>query len=225
MINTLITVFNTCISIFLLNQYFMQNYTETYNDICIKYLYNAIYLFSKCQIFYNKLLETRFFKRPKKAVRVDDIQYIKIESVLRICNGKSLIQTSVRDDGFYIYSDSDVDGNINHVIYQSYPMDLQYDVSDISFISLEVKSGSEFFKVHLKTESYNFYVVDNVFDKNFFIYYLVNFCNGFNLQKINIGDLSVKLVDHNVEIKEIPISRETIRLTKDGYIIEPLVIE
>lgn len=88
--------------------------------------------------------------------------------------------------------------------------------SNISFIMLEIKINEHHYKIDLKNDNLNFYVVDNLFDKSFFVYYITNILKK-NIENIDT-QFDVKLIDHNVNIMEFNINYgHGILLEKNGY--------
>jgi len=91
-----------------------------------------------------------------------------------------------------------------------------YEVSDIKFLLIELKIGTETYKIDLKTDAYNFYIVGNKFTKQFFQYYLTEI-----LKKSDesVDDYSVHLIDHNVNSVQLDFSDENnhILLEKTEY--------
>jgi hypothetical protein len=90
-----------------------------------------------------------------------------------------------------------------------------YEVSTIKFLLVELKIGENTYKIDLKTETYNFYMVGNKFRKHFFQYYLTE------ILKMNesTDDFSVHIIDHDVNNVELDFSDENdhILLEKTGY--------
>jgi hypothetical protein len=90
-----------------------------------------------------------------------------------------------------------------------------YEVSDIKFLLVELKIGTETYKIDLKTDEYNFYIVGNRFTKQFFQYYLTE------ILKITEGvdKFSLHMIDHTVNKVELDFSDENahILLEKTEY--------
>ena len=128
------------------------------------------------------------------------------------------------DDNYSIYIYSDVkrkieNNCINKIILHSQPFLYDYEISNIKFILFEVKITDKLFKIDLKTDKYNFYIVNNIIDKRFLLYFLINYqyCK---LNNINdIEKIDVKIIDHNVNIKELEITNtKFITIKKDDYV-------
>ena len=114
------------------------------------------------------------------------------------------------------YNDNDNDNDNNNDC-----MDInQFESSKIKFMLLECCFHEKTYKIDLKTDTLNFYLVNNKFNKPFFIYYIKQHL-GIN-DDIHVNDnCNVKLIDHNVNILNIDFTNneEYILLEKDGYSI------
>ena len=84
----------------------------------------------------------------------------------------------------------------------------------------EIHIGDKEYKINLKSENerYNYYLVDNIINKKFMIYYLIEFYNE-DFSK-SPDKFILKLIDHNVNSFEIDITDTSnyIQIKKDGYI-------
>jgi hypothetical protein len=89
---------------------------------------------------------------------------------------------------------------------------------------IEFVIGEKIYKINLRDKTYNFYIVDNIFNIDFFTYYLTKHYP----EKILKNDIDirqneiclVKIVDHNVKTISIDMKKNgSIKLLKDGYII------
>ena len=98
--------------------------------------------------------------------------------------------------------------------------DFIYEISDIKFMLCELYIGDKVYKINLKSdiENYNYYLVDNIIDKKFIIYYLIEFYN--EDFYTSTDKFILKLIDHNVNNFEIDITNTSnyIQIKKDGYI-------
>ena len=132
----------------------------------------------------------------------------------------------VKED-FIIYSDYDsknVCTNKKIIVKDSTTSncsdnDFIYEVSDIKFFLVELKFGEKnSHKIELKTDEFNFYVVGNSFNKQFFIYYLKQILK--ISEEIKDDDkFNLKILDHNVNTVELDFTdqNESILLEKTGY--------
>jgi hypothetical protein len=87
---------------------------------------------------------------------------------------------------------------------------------------VEINVGEKLYKIILKNEKYNYYLVDNIFDKNFFTYYLMNYTSdNLTYDYINSQQLILNFIDNNVEQKQLDMTNglNSIVLQKDCYLI------
>jgi len=92
-----------------------------------------------------------------------------------------------------------------------------YLESDIAFLSVEMEYKGEKYPILLKNNEYNFYVVNNQFDKLFFIYYMKMFYN-INEEVENFNYI-LHILDHNVNEIDVT-SDETILIHLNDYLIK-----
>ena len=191
-------------------------------------------MFSKCQIIANKTcgkIQVLINKNPHLK-KISDIVYkknieqnqiYKIDKTGEIVTNYSGEKFEYDNKCIYILADNEKkseSGCVNMEILQKQPMPTNYELSNIKFMLLEIKINDAAYKLDLKTDKYNFYVVGNVFDKQFFIYFLKNYhLHNFTSDEIDqITKLDIKIIDHNVNIKEMEITdTRFITIKKDEY--------
>jgi len=172
---------------------------------------------------------------PRLQKLVNDIykKDVPINEICQIKNGSIHIKyhTNVTDvyfepdeNSIYLFSDNEgasVNKCVNQVIMHSQPFSGKYEVSNIQFMLVEVKINDAAYKINLKTDEFNYYIVDNILDLNFFKYYLYNYQIG-NLKsedREKIDKLTVQIIDHNINKREFEISKDKfIIIKKDDYI-------
>jgi hypothetical protein len=161
-----------------------------------------------------------------KSENIKEIEYINKGKVITKYNRTDTIINVIKEGTpFYIFSDFNSDLNsirINKKIIQNTTITFDYELSNIQFILVEIILGDKTYKINLKDEKYNYYLVDNILDKKFFTYFLINFVDS-NLTYdyiYNHDNFMVKIIDNNVEIKDIDMSNNLnfITLKKDYYI-------
>jgi len=202
--------------------------------------YNIIYYYSCCEIYINK---ARLFINPyiitiakcvkyflKKYNIIDCIKQ-DTDIVLEFLYEGNLL-TSLNFDknnkdinidkaplkyDFIVCSDSTTINkicvsNIHHYI----EYDFDFEITSFNFISLQLLYKENNYNIELKNDKYNFYIVNNVLDKNFFTYYLKYILNLDNLEK----DISYKLelVDQDVNVRYLT-ENHSIVLNKQDYSI------
>ena len=229
----LTTLLRTGILAILLNDYLKRIYPEKYQELIVSISYNLIYLYSKAQILYmnlirvvNKKIEENpnllklrndldLLLKPKSGI-VTMLEYVR--------NGNLVDITSDKGDNecdFTIYSwlDSTKSCVNKKLLYDSKEPLSFSEVSDIKFFLVELKFGEKnSHKIELKTDEFNFYVVGNSFNKQFFIYYLKQILK--ISEEIKDDDkFNLKILDHNVNTVELDFTdqNESILLEKTGY--------
>jgi len=211
---------------YLLNDYLKSRYPKKYEMFIISFSYNLIYVYSKAQIFYMNIVKTvnkKIEETPKLLKLKNDLDLLlnkKNGTVIMIeCikNGILSDNLSTTECDFALYSRLD---DSNKCLNKKIVYDLDesidvYEVSDIKFLLVELKNGVETYKIDLKTDEYNFYIVGNKFTKQFFQYYLTE------ILKITESDdkFSLHIIDHLVNKVELDFSdkNDHILLEKTGY--------
>jgi hypothetical protein len=220
-LSTLFTLFRTGAIILLLNDYFKREYPERYNNFIIEFPLYLIYLYSKGQIMYGKLrrqINEFIDANPHIKKFVNDIYKSKSDDleIEYIVDGKvsekykrtqSLPDRTEKDGSLLIFSDlSSSDKCIPKKIIGS-EIKFDYKVSNIQFMLVEVKLNDNTYKINLKTDLFNYYIVDNVLDRNFFRYYLLNYIDAITGDDISsVSKYIVKIIDQNVAVKEFDIT-------------------
>jgi hypothetical protein len=232
----LTTLLRTGILAILLNDYLKRNYPDKYQELIVSLSYNLIYLYSKAQILYmnlitvvNKKIEENpnllklkndldLLLKPKSGI-ITMLDYIK--------NGNSVDKSDNGCD-FMIYSWlDDTKSCVNKKLVYDLKEPLSFsEISDIKFFLVELKFGDKSsHKIELKTDEFNFYVVGNSFNKQFFIYYLKQILK--ISEEIKDDDkFNLKILDHNVNTIDLDFTdqNESILLEKTGYKLSNLNI-
>jgi hypothetical protein len=229
------------IFVYLLNDYLLRNYPFEYNNFITKISYNAIFCYSKLQIVYNKYKSNKFLITFHSGVR-------KLLDTIYSNNGKNNSEIEIitfkngvihiekytddsnkdfnSDNNFYIFSDSKNENTRNYIITHSPVFPHNYEISNIKFVMMELILGNKNFKIDLKTNEYNFYVVSNILNKDFFLFYIFNNLHKFE-EKLIYDELSVliesgkvTILDNNVNKHEIDFTRnESLTILKDSFTI------
>ena len=94
-----------------------------------------------------------------------------------------------------------------------------YEISNISFILTEIIIGDKTIKIDFKTKDYNYYVVNNIFNEKFIVYFLNKYYSyeikDFQPETIKLFTLNV--LDNNVDMYEFD-KNMNVKIQKDGYI-------
>ena len=226
--------------IYFVNYYLKRNYPEKYNKFLLETSLRIIYTGSVIQIKLKKITTYvyKIFPRIKQFLdnynKIDDqdnIEYILDGKVIYLTSKEKIVNhiVNITKEDFIIYSDYVTANNNNVCINKKIittpeqicsDKDFIYEVSDIKFMLCEINIGDKVYKITLKSdiENYNYYLVDNIIDKKFIIYYLIEFYNE-DFSK-STDKFILKLIDHNVNIFELDITETVnyIQIKKDNYI-------
>lgn len=180
--------------------------------------YYILYTYSSCCIKYNKLCKYISFKNhnnnlPNK--ELDTLEFYDNELTnTSCCYGSPIIISdfsSIHDDKLIIFTDKNNINETNNetdnvcfnkVIFYSYPKTLDYIVSNIQFITLDLHYDNKTYSICLKNKKHNYYVVNNCLNKDFFKYYIKNVLSINNITFDNF-DYKITLIDNNVDIFEL----------------------
>jgi len=222
----------TSMLMILLHDYLQKNFPQKYNDFLIHISYNAIYCYSKLQLFCAKI-KVEFYSivisNPHLKKIIDDINSKKNERSIDIIQFYDRIlhmkKYSKNTDNYfqdkkgslYIFTDC-CNEQTNIIISRSQKFPEDYEVSEIKFIMVELKLGDKKFKIDLKTENTNYYVVSNVFDKDFFLYYMFNHSHNYE-NKIEADDLYASIENGIVTILDDKVNNFEVDLKKNGSIV------
>jgi hypothetical protein len=229
----LTTLLRTGVLALLLNDYLKRNYPNKYQEMIVSISYNLIYLYSRAQILYANLinvLNKKIEENPNLLKLKNDLDLLikpktGIVTMLEyVRNGNPVNITSDKGDDecdFTIYSwldDSKTCVNKKLIYDLKEPLSFS-EVSDIKFFLVELKVGeNNSNKIDLKTDEFNFYVVGNSFNKQFFIYYLKQIVK--STEEIKDDDkINIKFIDQDVNMIELDFTdkNENIILEKTGY--------
>ena len=229
----LTTLLRTGVLALLLNDYLKRNYPNKYQEMIVSISYNLIYLYSRAQILYANLinvLNKKIEETPNLLKLKNDFDLLikpktGIVTMLEyVRNGNPVNITSDKGDDecdFTIYSwldDSKTCVNKKLIYDLKEPLSFS-EVSDIKFFLVELKVGeNNSNKIDLKTDEFNFYVVGNSFNKQFFVYYLKQIVK--STEEIKDDDkINIKFIDQDVNTIELDFTdkNENIILEKTGY--------
>jgi len=200
-----------------------RRFPEQFHNFIVSLSYNCIYYYGKLQIFFIKYIETN-------PLYLKVIDAIKTKTKNTSTNNQLEI-LFIKDNHYYnvpidlpdliITTDTSKNPVFKRITYNSSYKDISFVESDIYFILVEFVVGEKTYKIDLKTDEYNYYMIGNEFTKNFFIYYI----NKHLLSKYEQHDLdkndkySLKIIDNNVISNTLVFTdkNESIELDKDSY--------
>jgi hypothetical protein len=116
-------------------------------------------------------------------------------------NCEELINAYENEYDFLIYSHLNENNCFNKKILQkgeeiTSPI---YELSNISFMLVELHIDNNIFKINLKNEKHNFYVQGNRLSFDFFMYYLKNIELNTTFELSSSNSISVHIIDQNVD--------------------------
>lgn len=116
-------------------------------------------------------------------------------------NCEELINSYENDYDFLIYSHLNENNCLNKKLLQkseeiTSPI---YELSNISFMLVELHIDNNIFKINLKDEKHNFYVQGNRLSFDFFMYYLKNIELNTTFELTSHNFISVHIIDQNVD--------------------------
>jgi hypothetical protein len=210
----------------LLNDYLKRTYPKKYEEFLVTVSFNAVYAFSVIQIKIKQAQKYILNSNPRLSELLETYNKTRIKNFIDfVLNGKVIFSTTIlipdidhpKNSDFIIYSDGK---SRNKKLLTEVSVDEKYDyeMSDICFILVELKIGDNTYKIDLKSDNYNFYVVGNCFTKKFFVYYLTEILKP-TQQFDNDNKFIIKIIDHNVNPIEFEFTdkNENIVLEKNGY--------
>ena len=231
----------TIITTILLGDIFQRRYPEQFDHFVVVFSIHAINLVTKIEILTKRglrLLNAWIDTKPSLSkFRNDALKFMRKfkQSDLELVYVKDgVIYNQIMDNAdFMIYSfiqdnTNSLSSHVNKkIIIPLENSDINNRVnncsnSDVKFMMVELKIKTidknidvvNTFKIDLKTDKYDFYVVDNRFSKAFFKYYLRNMLN-YTQEFKEDEKWSLKIIDHNVDMVIIDFTEKD-----EGFVIE-----
>jgi hypothetical protein len=213
----------TCLSLgILLNYLFDRHYPDEYKifatnmkNFFVNISYKSIYYYSKCQIFCMNIrndLDLFVEENPILSKIKNGINKLHIYS-----NKYNNNVEYYSDYGFCIYNYNDNNIINKQLFYENSDHKIN-EKSDVRFMLIEFKNGENIYKIDLKTDKFNYYLVGNKFTKNFFILYIKTHINK-NSEFSDDNNYTLKFIDHDVNMVGIDFTdnNKSILLEKNGY--------
>jgi len=197
---------------------------EYCNVIFLNGAFQVLQIYSEIQIILKKISQSypinflfQMFKNDKNkklnildSVKENEIMYRDSKEIF--LNTKTLdtiMDLNFRNKcDFFVYKDLD-STPINIKIIKNFQRlfteeTYNYTPSNIKFILVEFIVDEQKYKIDLSSKTQNFYITDNILDKNFFLYYLKNIHKDkIVLTNSSEKEMKVKIIDQNVNIVEI----------------------
>ena len=226
MLSFIANLLRTILFATLLNDYVKRTYPKKYEDFLVTASFNAVYAFSVIQIKIKQAQRYILNANPGLSKLLETYNKTRIKNTIDfILDRKVIFSTTIltpdidhpKNYDFIIYSDCK-SKNKKLLTEVSVDENYDYEMSDIQFMLVELKIGNNTYKIDLKSDNYNFYVVGNCFTKNFFVYYLTEILKP-TQQFDNDNKFNIKIIDHDVNPIEFEFTdkNESIMLEKNGY--------
>ena len=232
------SLLNTLLYIMLFADVLERRFPNEFKRVMIEITLNCIYAFSKLQIYFfqtnitvNRIIDSN----PTLSKLKNDVKiFLKQDKSVKkeyIKDGKSLVRNISNDydyDFIIITSHNDCGSIHKKIIYTGENEDNDFkEESSIKFMLLELQIGenANLYKVDLKSDKFNYYLVGNKFNKQFFIYYLRQYLNV--NKEINDSDkISLKILDHDVNtvVLELSDKNASLELENNNYKLNSIVI-
>jgi hypothetical protein len=244
--NIIQKIIQTVILLNIIKGYVERKYNVNFTNVFISVSYNIIYVYSKCQILFIKLNKTvaTFIESNPSLLKISNdvkslfagettknsIEFIKNGEIIKNIKCKDfncdeLINAYETDYDFLIYSDINNDNCANKIMSQKgEEITVQYELSRVSFLLVELQLDNTIIKIDLKNEKYNFYIEGNVLSLEFFTYYLKNIYFDHDFDLTSYDNISLHIIDQDVNTFELDLVEKNhiIKFEKDSYaIIEP----
>ena len=216
-----------------------------WNDLLLSVAYNSMYFYSKVQIWFIKIeknispilskITNKTYEILYSYIKVDkqNILQIEIYNFGDLCIGKTIhctdfskindviedIQTKIGTEyNCIIYTDL-TNKCANKIFYRQLTSNFAYEISNIKFLALMISYGDKCnVLIDLFTEEYNFYIVNNVIDKFFVMYFIKNVFKDTSIGKIENIKYTLTLYDENVQITTLD-ETDIITINKNDYSI------
>jgi hypothetical protein len=242
MFGFLASILKSAFYAFLLHDHLKTKHTDKYNELLILATYKLIYLYSKCQIFLTKTnthvqkLLAKDFPQIHDAVQnlvhhkiyhENTVEYILDGKQKQINNLSSTFEPPPETYDFIIVSEfvhDDGHKYVNKRIIKTLEnWDSSFEESSIQFVLVEVLFNDASIKIDLKTDKYNFYLVNNVLDEKFIKYLLHTYYSKELKEKeikdkeFNLEEISISILDQNVNKVEYKVKYDYIHIAKTNY--------
>jgi hypothetical protein len=202
-------------NIFCIKKNIYETLTKVSYNLVYNLSYNIVYIFSFSQIhlrnlknkivFYIKDIQKYFnmnMNNISKQISVDIIN--KKGDITNSLVIKDVIEiTSIFDCGLVlnIQNNNEVinSNQVNKIYFEKIPLSIDYKLSNILFYTIDLTYNNKLYIITLKHEKYNYYIVNNCLNRNFFRYYLKNILH-VPITDTDTFDYSVSIIDNNVNV-------------------------
>ena len=208
-----------------------RRYPTEFKNTLIQTSMNLIFIYSKLQIHLIKINKKiyDFIESNSTLLKIKN----EFDAIMKSRNNGVMMTEFFKDGKIVNDETNNVDFAINswfdndkNIINKQIVFNLNNPISvpecsDMKFILVELIIGENKYKIDLKTDNFNYYIVDNEFNKQFFIFYLKHHLKV--IENINSDtQMSLKIIDNNINELKIDFTdrNEYILLEKNGYKLE-----
>lgn len=208
----------------LLNDFFDRKYPNEYRifvenatNFLISSSYNCIYYYSKLQIFYTKYIETNpFYLKVLEAIKAKTGKTTNLDILFVKNNFHYKVSVDLPD--LIITTDLSRNPNPKRITYSENCKDeLTFQETEVKFMLIEFSVGEHTYKIDLKSNTYNYYIVGNKFTKDFFIFYINEYVlSKYEQHQTNKDEkYTLKIIDHTVNIITLDFTDKN-----DGFVLD-----
>jgi len=249
MFRTLFELGKATAFVYLLNDYLKRNYPDQYEYTMVCISYNLIILYSKLEFMSNQTINYMIERNPAILPAIEQIQeiitkisnYMSEQSTIEFIKDSKIVNKLTKNTYFTMNFDfENIDFMAYYQIIANKPINVkiihipledkdnllkeesifELEQSSIKFMLVELQINNQTYKVDLFSDRFNFYIVNNVLDKSFFLYYL-RYYTDVDVDSIKIEDIFLKIIDHDVETNIYDLNKHyCIIIEKNNYNVE-----
>lgn len=203
---SMLCFYNVCMFIYLSTSIVNKKYPGFYKQVVVGIAYNVIRLYSKVELFYRNNIKSLTL------INKDEfVSFISNNTIVVVLEKDEILTLEECPEyDFIMYEDCK---NNCSFMYDLYEEGVVCEKTDYTFVLFEVIIDEDTYKIELKSDTYNYYVVGNVFNKTIMSYLLKTY---FDLD--DVTHYKVRLLDHNVESIEFD-EQKSLELNKEAYTI------
>jgi len=179
--------------------------------------HDAMFAASYIQIYLQNIEMIKYIQMKVyefKSVSINQIEVVKNNKIISTSTVDNLLENPCDDFDYIIYNSNNFSTmKLDKIMFDTIPTpaDFQYNICNFSFIQVILTMSDISYKIDLKTDRYNYYIVNNKLDSKFFGYYLYKYHN----VSIDVA-YTVSIMDHNA--KMFSISQEDVVIfEEDDY--------
>ena len=206
-----------------IHEHLRTKYPREYEVLLMSIAHNIIHLYSHGQIAFNKAkraLDDLKPSPPQNMVPIDEVvrvEYITEGEVIHEEKLSTYITTlglTPFDYDFALVSHPD---GRKRIVKHMQNWDNSFDKSDVQFVLIEALYKDQRIKLDLKTDDYNFYLINNRIDDKFIYYFLKTHQQIENLTKEDIKNMVITVLDQNVVSFDCHIEKDYIYIANTNY--------